>query len=47
MQTSIYKAKENLGMGLGAIQTLGIKKIGVGYDNFINKDAHLVLTIIW
>lgn len=34
-------------MGLGAIQTLGIKMFGVGSDNFINKDAHLVLTIIW
>ena len=44
---NIYKIRENLAMGLKAAGSLGIKMLGVGTDNFIKKDAHLVLTVLW
>lgn len=47
-QTNTYQERENLNMGISSAKTLGIKMIGIDWNNFNKLDApHLVLGFVW
>ena len=50
-QTNTYQERENLTMGISSAKSLGIKMIGIDWNNF-NKmgeqgTPHLVLGFVW
>lgn len=42
-----FQIKENIQMGIAACKGLGIKMIGIGTQDFIQKTPHMVLTFVW
>jgi len=42
-----FQIKENIQMGIAACKGLGIKMIGMGTQDFIQKTPHMVLTFVW
>jgi len=44
---NIYQIKENLNMGIASCKGLGIKMVGIGSRDFIEKTPHLILATLW
>ena len=44
---NVYEVQGNLKMGIAAAKSLGIKLIGIDYNDFISKTPHLILTFVW
>jgi hypothetical protein len=47
-QTNTYQERENLNMGISSAKSLGIKMIGIDWNNFNKLDTpHLTLGFVW
>lgn len=46
--TSTYQERENLNMGISSAKSIGIKMIGIDWNNFNKFETpHLVLGFVW